>query len=186
MINITLQLKDIPPGNFETTMSVRMAFVENFWDRGSGANIPTSQTIYNYTTPQSIPVAVNITNKCTVSEQTIDIHHGTKTAAEADNNRADSRFYIHCTAEAPATLALTALTLSTESYPQSIGINLGSGWNAALKLTEQKTGKNGKELSTTIEANQETFFELTSVLHKKSDAQPGQLKGSALLSIKLP
>lgn len=185
-INITLQLKDIPPGNFATTMSVPMAFIENFWDRGSSANIPTPQTIYNYTTPQAIPVTVNITNKCTVSTQTIDIHHGTKTVAEADNHRTDSRFSIHCTADAPATLSLTALTPSTESYPQSIGINLGSGWNTALKLTEQKTGQNGTELSTTIEKNQETFFELTSVLKKKTNVQHGQFKGSALLTIKLP
>ncbi|HGJ4005437.1 TPA: hypothetical protein ACJGL8_004319 [Salmonella enterica subsp. enterica] len=186
LINITLQLKDIPAGYYSTTMPVRMAFVENFWDGGNSANIPTPQVIYNYTTTQSIPVSVNITNKCTVSEQAISINYDEKTITEADKNRLDGYFNIHCTAVAPATLTLKALTPSAESYPQSIGINLGSGWNAALKLTEQKTGKSGTELSTTIEANQPMVFELTSVLQKNSNARPGQLKGSGLLTIKLP
>ncbi|ECG8304938.1 hypothetical protein FXS98_13845 [Salmonella enterica subsp. enterica] len=93
-----------------------------------------------------------------MSTQTIDIQHGTKTVAETDNHRADSRFNIHCTADAPATLSLAALTPSTESYPQSIGINLGSGWNTALKLTEQKTGQNGTDLSTTIEKIRKRFL----------------------------
>lgn len=184
--NIQLSnLNQLPPGEYTASIPTTAA-----WGRFllSGSDV---DNLTRYTTDQLLSYAqagptYNILlykeTSCVIETPQITIAHGSEPLTSAESDIATTPIRISCDSSANATMSLTSVTTSINSYPNAVTVDLGNGWDSALAVINPIDGTSNSSITFAAPVGK-TEVQIKSELKRTVNAAPGALLGSAILTV---
>ncbi len=184
-INLTLSIpNNLPIGRYTGNVPVKYSLSDPHATSSSELRRPTNDEFYRYTSAIiSVPYDINITGSCSVDASQITIPHGALTSQSAQDHEKQISASVLCSTAANVSLELSTNTPSAAQYTNSLGVDLGNGWNSALKIINNTNGQQGTSVKVNAIENTKSPIIISSTLKSTSNAQIGTLNGSATLTI---
>ncbi|EBP2882810.1 papG chaperone-binding domain protein, partial [Salmonella enterica] len=180
---LSINTENIGVGKYTGNITMKVARVEYY--------SPLSTWLYRWSLAEindsfgvvTLPFDINIQNKCSLSHNEILLAHNGHSIISADGHTTSQTININCTngGSIDLSLSLTAFDKPSKSYTEGVGVGLGNGWDAILKIEGQNISDANPNTKMTIPAN--SGFNIKSTLRETDSSQAGSLSGSAVLEV---
>ncbi|CAG9435855.1 TPA: PapG chaperone-binding domain-containing protein [Providencia alcalifaciens] len=180
---LSLNTENIGVGRYTGVIPIKVARVEYY--------SPVSHWLYRWNLADirdsvgevTLPFDINIQNKCFLTPNEIHLAHNGHSIISADGHTTSQTVTVNCTNSGNISLSLSLKALSNPStpYTEGVGVGLGNGWDAILKVEGQNISTTNPTINMSIPAN--SGFNIQSILRKTSNSQAGSLSGTAVMEV---
>lgn len=182
--NIELDVSGLSVGDFSGTIPVKMAYAEYF-NTSSNITFFSDSQAFEYSSDSEVSYAINITNKCTITPESLSLEHGALQMEGAEGNTVSKTIVFFCEEPASFSVNLQSRNIPSPvtSYSDGVGVDLGNGWVSDVTICNSglsDVSLTGKTISVPVGG---LSCPVSSSVRKNGTVTSGSISGSLVIAL---